>query len=680
MEEMNYFASMEFGVDKKMSLIDQLRFPDEEIRRLAVVGLAAYPLADVKEHILASLGDESWRVRKEAVDALLSGTIDNGIVSRLVGLLGAHDNAGLRNSSVEALEKLGSRAIPSLTLHLHDDDHDIRKFVIDIMGNIGNADVVPQLIEALDDPDPNVSAAAAENLGKLADPRALPHLVSSLQKNDIWFRFTLLEALGNIGKPVPIELIAPLAEENILKKAVFDCLGAIGAESATSLLLDGIKGKARNARDAAVLALLRIRDRLTAEAAAYHVDMHLRRLKGSPYVAGLLASLDSADSELQESLVRILGIIGDERAVGKLLHVCRDERLRQRCLLALGNTGEAGSTALLDAFPLADEQERCFIAYVCGELRNTACAAILREGMGSDNPELRRISATAAGKIGLTALVDELSGLLEDDVPEVRDGVIAALSRMATEGRDGVLKVAVTLSGAHSPEKRRSAAMLFAALHDAEKLSLLVKDEEALVRKAAITSLAQLKSAAAVSALVMALADEDADVRSATAAALGEIGGDEVLAPLLLALNDEDSWVKCAALRSLGKTRNKKALSAVIRLLENSEGLELITAMATVAAIGGDHVLSHIKKGLENQDEEVVKSAIDILIRDGDGWIDEYGEKLLSHCHWDVRRSFVNALAEQRGVRALPRLQSALAAESDLLVKDTITSAIDRLR
>ena len=667
-------------MDKKMGLIDQLRSPDEEIRRQAVVGLAAYPLAEVRESILASLGDDSWRVRKEAVDVLLAGTVDNGIVSSLVGLLGANDNAGLRNSAVEALEKLGARAIPALSLHLHDADQDIRKFVIDIMGNIGNAEVVPQLIEALDDADPNVSAAAAENLGKIADPRALPRLVASLQKNDIWFRFVLLEALGKIGKPVPIELIAPLANENILKKAVFDCLGAIGAESAAPLLIEGIKEKAKNAREAAAMALLRIRDRLPAETAAYHVDMHLRRLKGTPYLAGLLASLDSAGSELQESLVRILGVIGDERAVGQLLQACRDERLRHHCLLALGNTGEAGSAALLEAFPAADEKERCFIAHVCGELGIRECGAILREGMRSDSPELRRVSAIATGKIGLTALVDDLSGLLEDDVPEVRDGVIAALSRMAGGGRDAVLTVAVSLSGAPSPEKRRSAAMLFAALQDAEKLSLLVKDEEALVRKAAITSLAQLKAPSAVSHLAMALADEDADVRGATAAALGEIGGDEALVPLLLALNDEDSWVKCAALRSLGKIRNKKALSAIIRLLESSEGLELITAMASVADIGGDHVQAYIKKGLDNRDEEVVKSAMEILLRDGDDWIDEYGEKLLSHCHWDVRRSFVNALVEQRGVRALPRLRTALASESDVLVKETISSAIDRLQ
>ena len=72
----------------------------------------------------------------------------------------------LRNSAVEALERLGRLAVPVLSLHMDDDDHDVRKFVVDILGNVGDAAAVPLLIKALDDPDPNVSAAAAENLGQ----------------------------------------------------------------------------------------------------------------------------------------------------------------------------------------------------------------------------------------------------------------------------------------------------------------------------------------------------------------------------------------------------------------------------------------------------------------------------------------------------------------------------------
>ena len=667
-------------VESKDVLIEQLRSSDEETRRLAVVGLTAYPFAEVKEGLFGAMGDGSWRVRKEAVDALLAGVIDESAVEAIVSMLAAHDNAGLRNSAVEALEKLGKRAVPTLLLHINDDDHDVRKFVIDTLGNIGDAAAVPLLVTALGDPDPNVSAAAAENLGKIGDPQAVPYLVQAMAHDDLWLRYAVLEALSRIGKPVPIDAVAPLASENLLKKAIFDCLGAIGGVEAISILVEGLKEKVKNAREAAAIALVKVRDRLNGDDAARLVDSPLRRLAGSPFVDGLLASVDSSDRELKEAGVRILGLIGDERAVTRLLHGCRDDRLRRQCLLAFENMGEAGTASLLAVFPSADDEERCFIAFVCGELRFEGCGDVLRAGMHSDTPMLRKVSALSAGKIGLTALIDDVARLLEDGVPEVREGAVEALSRLASREQDAVLRLAAELAVAKTSERRRFAAILFAALRDAERLSLLIKDEDALVRKAAVDSLASLRSADSVSCLVMALADEDADVRIATAAALGEIGGEQVIEPLLLALNDEEVWVKSAALKSLGKLRSSRALSAIVGILDTLEGLELISALETVAEIGGEKVREVVTKGLENSDEEVVKASIDILAREGGDWIDTYQDRLLDHPHWDVRRSFIRALAEARGAEALPALRTALTSESDNLVKETIAELIDRLQ
>ena len=249
-------------------LAEQLHSSDEEIRRLAVVGLAASPVAEVKSSILAALGDASWRVRKEAVDVLLARAVDEETIGALVAMLGANENAGLRNSAGEALERLGSRAVAALSQHIGDVDHDVRKFVVDILGSIGDVAAVPFLITALDDSDPNVCAAAAENLGKIADERALPYLVQALEKNDLWLRYTILEALSRIGRPVPMETIATLVGENLLKKAVFDCLGALGGEDAVPVLVQGLKEKAKNAREAAVIALVKVRARLAPERCA----------------------------------------------------------------------------------------------------------------------------------------------------------------------------------------------------------------------------------------------------------------------------------------------------------------------------------------------------------------------------------------------------------------------------
>lgn len=671
---------MEQAVENWKVLTEKLGSADEEARRLAVVGLAGYPLDEVKDVLYVAMGDSSWRVRKEAVDAVLSGTVSCEVMEALVGMLSAQDNAGLRNSAVEALERLGVQAVPTLSRHVGDSDHDVRKFVIDILGSIGNVAAVPLLIEALDDPDPNVSAAAAENLGKIGDPRAVQHLVQALAKPDIWLRYTILEALSRIGKPVPMDIVTPLAGENLLKKAVYDCLGAIGGAEAVPLLVEGLKEKVRNAREAAALALIKIRDRLPVDVASRAMDGRLGELAGTPCVDGLLSSMETSDRLLKESLLRILGLVGDERAALRLLQGCRDDRLRRYCLVAFENMGDAGARSLLQAFPAAAEEERCFIAYACGELNYGGCASLLREGLADQSPMLRRVCAAAAGKIGLAALMDDLVRLLDDDDADVREEAIEALSRLAESKGEEVLGVAVELSEAKSSEKRRSAAILYAALNDAEKLSLLIKDEDAMVRKSAVDSLADLKSPDAVPHLVMALADEDADVRSAAAGALGEIGGEVVFPPLFLALKDEDAWVKCAALKSLGKLGDDRAVPEIAETLNHGEGLVVISALEALAEIGGERILGYVKKGLENPDEEVVKSAIEILARYGDDWLDESGEKLLRHPHWDVRRSTIMAIAAHGGERFIPLLRSVLEIESDDLVKEAITETMDRFQ
>ena len=61
-------------VDKNQLLREQLHSLDEEARRQAVVGLAAYPLSEIAEHLFRAMGDASWRVRKEAVEIISAGS------------------------------------------------------------------------------------------------------------------------------------------------------------------------------------------------------------------------------------------------------------------------------------------------------------------------------------------------------------------------------------------------------------------------------------------------------------------------------------------------------------------------------------------------------------------------------------------------------------------------------
>ncbi len=667
-------------VHNLQKLKENLFSADEETRRLAVAGLNGYPATEIKGLLLRALGDESWRVRKEAVELLSAISASADLAEELIGLLRSQDNAGLRNAAVEILVRLGSDAVSVLHSHVNDDDHDVRKFIIDIMGSIGDASFVPDLINAIDDPDPNVCAAAVENLGKIGDQRALDPLLKALEEGDEWLQYTILEALGRIGAPVPVSRIAPLADRELLKKAVFECLGVVGNVEVVPVLLKGLGEKSKNARRSAVGALEKIRQKLPVSIAEEAVDSRLRELKGTPVVELLLECLSSPDTSVRKAAIRILGIIGDERATGALLRGCGDDRLRSCCLQAFRTMGGIVTPVLESELPSADDGERRIITYLCGEMNLKGCESVLGQGIDDSDPPVRKEAAIACGKLGLVGMIPRIAGLLDDFDEDVREGAIIALTRLAERDRKGVASVAGTLASADDPEKRRDSAYLFGALHDVEELCLLMKDVDVTVRKTAVSALADLRDKASVGHLLMALVDEDPEVRIASASALGETAGEEAIDSLLLLLKDDNQWVRCAALKSLGKLKGPKAVQAIEALLENAGGAVMIAALEALDSIGGPGALELLERALSNADEEVVKSAMELLAGKGDSWVEKYGDELISHPHWGVRNRFARLVYDLMGEKALPRLRKALSTETDAMVREQIRELVEKYR
>jgi HEAT repeat protein len=662
-------------------LKERLGSGDEESRRAAVAPLAGYRLDDVKDLLYAAMGDDSWRIRKEALDVLVSFDLDEQVMEELVGLLRASDNAGLRNSACEALERLGESCLPVVSSHISDTDPDVRKYVVDVLGTIGDPVSIPLLVGALDDPDFNVSIAAAENLGKIGDESVVDDLVKALDRNNIQRCYTVLEALGKIGRQVPLELLVPLYEEVLLKKPVIDCIGAVGDIKAVPLLVAGFRENARHLRSAAANALIKIRQSLPEDISAERVDGFLREMSGTPFIDELIASLGLADRNLSEPIVKILGIIGDSRAALVLLEGCRNDRLRGYCLDALRRIGLPAVRALIDSYASADDEHRCYIIHVCGELRVAESAGLIRNAMHDPNHVIRRIAAIAAGSIGDVLLVPDLGLLVDDAELDVRTSAVEALAVMAgmPESASLVVEIASFLASDPVAEKRRNSAKLYAALRDTDRLALLIKDENATVRKAAVYSMAELKSASSINHLVMALVDEEPEVRMSAAGALGSLGGKQAIKALLVAMSDSNQWVKCAALRSLGMLRVTEAETPILAMVETEDGLVLIAALKALFEINSEKALQLAVTLLNHDDKEVVKAALEILSHRDGSWLEENCQRLLSHGSWDIRSLFIRVLVDHLGKEAVPLLRKALKNESDDLVRKQIADFIGDL-
>ena len=594
-------------------LVKRFASPDEEERRVAVSAFSGFPFVQVKELTFAALGDESWRVRKEAVDLILSVSPGDELARELVALLVVQGNAGLRNSVVEVLQTVGESVLPHLVEQLSHEDAGVRKFIVDIMGGIGSSMSITDLKKALGDSDPNVAAAAAESMGLIGDKEALPSLLDCLQRDDLLIRYAILEALVKIGSPVPLESITSLAGDPLLKKAVFECLGVIGDIGTVPLLIEGLTDRARNVREAALSALDVIRQRTTHELFNEVAESRLKAMRGTDAVEYLIAMQESSDLRIRVAAILFLGIVGDLRAFDVLLRDYRDDNVRNASIEALRTFGQPAGELLYSRFASVDEEERCVIVHISGEMQFAEACSIASAALEDSSASVRALAAEAIGKSGHSELIPMLIKLLSDENMEVRKRTTSALVRLATVASDGVAASARQLSDSADPDCRLQAVRLFAALHDVSPLISLSKDEDYLVRREAITALGELRFPDSAGRITMALADEEADVRLAAATALGWSGFADDADSLLLALDDSSQRVQSAAIKSLGKRKDSAAFERIAAFSSNPSGMLRIAALQTLVQIDPERAAKVLSIAADDPDEDVARVASNLL-------------------------------------------------------------------
>ncbi len=627
--------------------------------------------------IYQALGEESWRIRKEGVELFLSLPRASELAGEVIELLHAEENAGLRNAAVEILTSLGRQAVPALLEEVSCSDHDVRKFVIDVLGEIGDSEAVPSLIDALHDADENVRAAAAENLGKLGSEVAVPALLDALQNSDLLFRFTVLQSLGQIGANVPMARLLAFKDETLLRKALFDCLGQVGGPEALPILIEGLDDRMRNVREAAAIALSRIGEQFAEE-----TKRALAQLAGTTTAANVATFLDSTRSELQKSAVKLLGGVADRRFALQLLALLDEEKLREDAVASLLAIAQLDADVLTALWPETAGRRRAFLAYLIGEAKCEGGVRLLHAGLVSDDNELRAYAARALAGIGDAASLPALVLALADQDEEVREGALWTLLQLAGKHQKEILLLLQPVLTDDDPELRMYAVKILGAADGAEidrRLLLAMKDESSQVRQAALRAL-DGRGIGQMPALMLALTDEDSAVRRLAAELLGTHGDPQALPPLQLALQDEDPWVRTTAVRSLGQLPVAEGLNLVRQALSDPVGLVVIVALETLAAGDPGGAFAHFRAALAHSDEEVVNAVLPLLARSGRrDWIEPVRDMLLNHRHWEVRNSFARILATEYGSRCRPFLEARLLVEGEDLVRQQLQDLLGQL-
>jgi HEAT repeat protein len=566
--------------------------------------------------IFTSMGDESWRVRKEAVECYLASQPTPDSIRQLLELIRNEDNAGMRNSAAEAVVRLGSVCAPLLVEMIHDQDADVRKFVIDIMGAIADRIFSAPLTEALSDSDVNVASAAAEQLGNLGDSATVEALMQALDsRDDVLFRFSVLNTLSLLAKPAPVsDTLIKLADQDILKKAVFECLGNIADSGSYKLLLEAFSNSQKSCRAAAIKSLYKIYKRADS-AAQYEIIDSLQLLKENGIIEGLVELYSRREPALTEALIWISIATRDARFIPLLIEAYTDERTSGMALTALKSFGRDALQEIARRYEFLDDTGKSGLCVLVAECGYSCFNDLILLALKDHSAAVRKAAAHAVGKLGLIALVANLVDLVDDPDPQVYSVAIASLQSLIMINRSAILLEVDQFYSSKLPHHRRAAAQLLAALGDRDRLFLLVKDEESQVRKDAVTAIGACRVGASAPMLVLALTDEDPEVRIAVADVLGVLQDNSALNALEHALDDTDVWVQSAVLKAIAGILPSRAVEIIAGLYTNAEGLLMITALQVLEHMTDAESERIIRQSLNSTDPDIARQAARSLER-----------------------------------------------------------------
>jgi HEAT repeat protein len=685
----------------------RIRSSEEEIRYRAAGELDA-TRAEERALLVELLGDASWRVRSAAVERIVSSGVAADVLPLLLTALTGGTSVGVREAAAAALTRIGAPAVLPLLLRLDGPDPDLRQAAAHVLGAIGDRRGVAPLAARMADPDPNVRAAVAEALGKIGGEEAGATLLAALDSDEQTMRLSALESLLAMRVCPPAARVEPLLRgDRALRLPGYRILGFSDEPEVAPLLVRGLSETSRGAREAALagVGILRMR---TPLAQLQALASAVRDAASEVNHEVCIEALSVEDGAVAVGALAVLGWVGAVDAVGDMLRLVEDERLRPfveesvDCLPRDSRLREAAAAALEIQGPFG----RISALALLSRLGSPAALESLVREASDPNGYLQAEAIAALGQLGDHRAVGPLVGLLGDDAPSVSGIAAAALVRT---GQESAVASAATLAALRDRAGSSPSAALFrvlGALGSEEDLPRLrdglrrPSTAQRMAAAAALSSLVQRLGLAGIDVpeLEEALGDSTWSVRAAAARTFTELaragaarqasgsgGAADALAPAAVAalvrcLDDTEPAVRAAAVEALGAT-GQPGQGPAIAALVRAAATPPVVVLAALRALAALHQTPAdvISRAASHPDPEVVKEAIAAAARIPG----PEGEQLLRQAaesgRWDVRQAAARAMVE-RGDPSLREAAAALAArEVDPLVARAFAEAAQAL-
>ncbi|MBK8258386.1 MAG: HEAT repeat domain-containing protein [Polyangiaceae bacterium] len=397
-----------------------LQSVDPEERRRAVGLVVAVPIEEAVPLLIRALGDDDWRVRKEATFAARELLPADELLSALVSVLDSRD-IGLCNAAVDVLGAAGAGATPHLVAAMATLGPDGRKLAVEALGSSRDRAALGPLSAALHDADANVRQTAAESIASLsavAPDEVEAVLLRLLDDPDPIVKLSALAGLDTLGAVLPWDRLAPLLDNATLRPLALGAVARAGHAGAPAVLARALGASSGRTFDAALAAF-----------ALVPLD---------PLPDAAVSALRPYEPAVSERLVRAAAM-GDDDAV---------ERRRTALLVAAALGAPAIIAVAVDALGHPD-------------LGDAAQAALERLGTPAVDALVARLDSRCSGDADLDG--DACAQCIE---------ALAHIAEQHETSRPAVLAALRRAVRVRSPRVAAQALYALGALGDAEDLAL----------------------------------------------------------------------------------------------------------------------------------------------------------------------------------------------------------------
>ncbi|MBI5116813.1 HEAT repeat domain-containing protein [Candidatus Poribacteria bacterium] len=301
------------------------------------------------------------------------------------------------------------------------------------------------------------------------------------------------------------------AELRYQRRYAAELLGERGAKEALPNLLNALKDREEVVQKAAAESLAKIGDESIFPALiedTTHLNPRVREY--SAYVLGRLGTKEN------RGVVKSLESMAADK----------DKNVRGEVIYALY---EIGSPSSRDIFVqgLNDEEPKArkYAAIALGNVKDPAAGKALAIAMQRESDEnVRRMIASALGKVGSEYAVSALVDAIPHETESVRTDIAVALGEIKTP--EAVQALVGLLSDPSANVRSKAAASLGATKDPSATRALAgaLKDRAAIVRRQASQALVNAADASVINELVEALGDADSTVADNAAVALVNMG------------------------------------------------------------------------------------------------------------------------------------------------------------